>query len=191
MLLVLALGGEIGTWRDRQPPPIIMLRPIKPVAEAPKVDVDTTLKVPALPPKKLRRIEKQIERPLATVTPAGEVIDSKGEAIPGGLGSSEVLLTATELPPAPDGGEVVVTRKPDGEVGVTLVRKPEKLIEFRPQYAVGVLVDPAGGGDFRGYARASLLRVARVHLVAEAGMERYGGRSTAAGYALVGIEWRF
>ena len=197
-ILLIACGamwlllGEWSFWRHndgaRRPP--IVARATARVAEAPQVKIpEAPLVAPALPPKVVKRIAKDYGKPVSTLTEAGEVVDSSGAIIPGGLEVSDLVLTEVEIPRLPEGGGALVTRKPGGGVEVTVRAAPRRFFELRSEFSVGALVDPTGGGDWRGYARWSGLRLGRVHAIVEAGGLRHGGSS--GGYVMVGAELRF
>lgn len=198
-LTVLAIGawaalfvsGEVANWRrlpEVKPVPAVAPQTER-VAEAPRVTVDAPLTAPQVAPRVLRKIVKDYGKPVATVDTAGTVVDDTGHAIPGGSESTDLLLAEVELPRMSEGGGAIVTRTPGGAVEVTVRAKPRRFLELRSEWSIGALVDPTGGGDWRGYARWSGLRLGRVHAIVEAGGLRHGGSS--GGYVMVGAELRF
>lgn len=194
---VLIVVFIVGEWRDLrrmtetlQANTAALAKKSERVAEATAVTIEAPLVAPAVAPKVVRRIAKDYAKPqLATLTEAGEVVDSSGAIIPGGLEISDLVLTEVEIPRLPEGGGALVTRKPGGGVEVTVKAAPRRFFELRSEFSIGALVDPTGGGDWRGYARWSGLRLGRVHAIVEAGGLRHGG--SLGGYALVGAEVRF
>lgn len=185
------LLGEYRDWRrgEGAPPVPVVAQPTERTATAPVVTVTAPLQAPVLPPKVVKRIAKDYGKSVATLNPAGEVVDDEGDVLPGGLEAGDLVLTEVELPKLPDGGDALVTRSPGGAVEVTVRPKPRKFFELRSDWAVGALLDPTGTGNWRGYARWNGLRIGRVYAVVEAGGERRASESGA--YALVGAEMRF
>ena len=186
------LAGEWRQWvrNEGATPPPAVARQTSRVEKAADVTIPAApLVAPALPPKVVKRIGKDYGKPVASLNASGEVVDSGGAIIPGGLEISDLVLTEVEIPRLPEGGGALVTRKPGGGVEVTVRAAPRRFFELRSEFSIGALVDPTGGGDWRGYARWSGLRLGRVHAIVEAGGLRHGG--SLGGYALVGAEVRF
>ena len=192
-LALLALLGELAAWRRGREleQRVVQVAPTQRFADLERVRVPAELAVPVVPGRVLERLARDYDRPgLATVTPAGEVVDARGAVLPGGLAGAEVALGEFRLPRLPEGGSGLVTREPGGEV--SLLAKPEArpFWSLRSEWAAGALVAPQDpAGQWRGYVRWSGLRVGRVHLVAEGGAQARAGTSSA--YALVGAEVRF
>lgn len=190
-LVALFVAGELADWRrlpEVKPVPTVAPQAER-VAEAPRVAVDAQLTAPQVAPRVLRKIVKDYGKPVATVDSAGAVVDDTGHAIPGGIEATDLLLAEVELPRMAEGGGAIVTRTPGGAVEVTVRAKPRRFLDLRSDWSIGALVDPTGGGDWRGYARWSGLRLGRVHAIVEAGGLRHGGSS--GGYVMVGAELRF
>jgi hypothetical protein len=187
--------GEVAAWRkvrevERR---VVTVAPTRRLASAELVRVPVDLAIPAVPWRVLERLAREYEAPrLATVTPAGAVVDSSGRVLPGGLGGAELVLGEYRIPRLPEGGSVLVTREEGGALEVRVQPRPRPFVGIGSEWAVGGLAGPApsgGGVDWRGYVRWSGVRVGRVHLVLEAGAHAASGRSGA--YALAGAELRF
>jgi hypothetical protein len=185
--------GEVAAWRkvrevERR---VVTVAPTRRLASAELVRVPVDLAIPAVPWRVLERLAREYEAPrLATVTPAGEVVDARGAVLPGGLAGAEVALGEFRLPRLPEGGGALVTREPGGEVSLSVRPEARPFFGLRSEWAAGAMVSPADpAGEWRGYVRWSGLRVGRVHVVAEGGAQARAGASSA--YALVGAEVRF
>ena len=192
-LALLVVLGELAAWRrvrevERR---VVQVAPTRRFADLERVRVPAELAVPVVPGRVLERLARDYDRPgLATVTPAGEVVDARGAVVPGGFGGAEVALGEFRLPRLPDGGGALVTREPGGEVSLVVKPEARRFVGLRSEWAAGALVAPGDpAGEWRGYVRWSGLRVGRVHVVAEGGAQARAGASSA--YALVGGEVRF
>ena len=192
-LALLVVLGELAAWRRVREVEqrVVQVAPTRRFADLELVRVPAELAVPVVPGRVLERLARDYDRPgLATVTPAGEVVDARGAVVPGGFGGAEVALGEFLLPRLPEGGSGLVTREPGGEVSLVVKPEARPFFALRSEWAVGAMVAPQDpGGEWRGYVRWSGLRLGRVHVVAEGGAQARAGASSA--YALVGGEVRF
>ena len=192
-LALLVVLGELAAWRRVREVEqrVVQVAPTRRFADIERVRVPAELAVPVVPGRVLERLARDYDRPaLATVTPAGEVVDARGAVVPGGFAGAEVALGEFLLPRLPEGGSGLVTREPGGEVSLVVKPEARPFFALRSEWAVGAMVAPQDpGGEWRGYVRWSGLRLGRVHVVAEGGAQARAGASSA--YALVGGEVRF
>jgi len=192
-LALLVVLGELAAWRRVREVEqrVVQVAPTRRFADIERVRVPAELAVPVVPGRVLERLARDYDRPaLATVTPAGEVVDARGAVVPGGFAGAEVALGEFLLPRLPEGGSGLVTREPGGEVSLVVKPEARPFFALRSEWAVGAMVAPQDpGGEWRGYVRWSGLRLGRVQVVAEGGAQARAGASSA--YALVGAEVRF
>ena len=94
-LALLVLLGELAAWRRVREVEqrVVQVAPTRRFADLERVRVPAELAVPVVPGRVLERLARDYDRPgLATVTPAGEVVDARGAVLPGGLAGAEVAL---------------------------------------------------------------------------------------------------
>jgi hypothetical protein len=167
-LALLFLGGMIRDWYRPPPPgpkPVpTVAKETSDIAKAEKQTVERRIQIPTLPPKTQARIERDFSLDLDATS----------------------LLTKVETPPAPHGGEAVVTLSPEGATTVTFLPKPEPFFDLGGDWeiAAGPLYK---NGELGARVRISrdLARLGKLRFRGEVGVDV--GRETDVNAALLGV----
>jgi len=208
------VGGECSAWRQDHPkpkPPVaVQTQPTAASAEMDRI-IEDCLAVQTLQPTpaERKRIAKdsgradfaaQATAPAAIrtgpVRPAqgGEIV---APAASGGSGPDyPVLLFENVLPAMPAGGIAWGFLEMDGSGSLTVKPNPvpkapaERFFEFANVFELGGLYGIGQGGDTRSRAWGAWepVRLGRIHLRAEAGVDLRAGQSD--GYVMGGAVWR-
>lgn len=200
------VGGECSAWRQdhpKPPPPVAVVLPPTAGEIATPSTVLPCVQVKALQPTEKRRKEIAQEtgglvgapKPSEVVVPPrfGEIVPPAGA---GGPDYPLLLVDGRPYPESPAGGKLWVTLEQDGSANV--VAKPnepnplpaERFFAFGNVFELGGLYGIGQGGDTRSRAWGAWepVRLGRIHLRAEAGVDLQAGRSD--GYVMGGAVWR-
>ena len=203
---LLVLGGECSAWRQDHPkpaPPVTSVLPPTPgeLATPSTVLPCVPVKVLQPSPKRLKEIAKETGGLVGAPTaPPVEVPPHLGEIVPPGASSEPdyplLLVDGRPYPESPAGGKLWVRLEADGET--TVVVKPnepkplpaEKFFQFGNVWELGGLYGIGQDGETRSRAWAAYepIRLGRIHLRAEAGVDLRAGQSD--GYVMGGAVWR-
>jgi hypothetical protein len=173
-LALLFLGGLVRDYyrpqeiQGHRPPPVVAKETRK-VEAAPRQEVQRTLSVPVLPPKKVEQLEQTYSLDLDETT----------------------LLTEVKIPPAPYGGTAVATLDGSGSVELVVAPAPRPFFELGGEWALG-----AGPSWHNGELGAKLrlardlARVGPVHLRAEGSLDIVGGETELEAVLLGEVRFR-
>ena len=152
-------------------------------------------------PKRLKEIVREtgglVGAPTAPpVVPPSHLGEIVAPAASGGFGFPLLLVDGRPYPESPAGGKLWVRLEADGET--TVVVKPnepkplpaEKFFQFGNVWELGGLYGIGQDGETRSRAWAAYepIRLGRIHLRAEAGVDLRAGQSD--GYVMGGAVWR-
>lgn len=141
--------------------------------------------------KERKRIEREFGVELGDKL--GKPLEATSDQTPAGTPSrpSTAILAIKTIPRLLYGGEGLISLPPGGgEVALTIRPNPRPFLEFRPTYSVGVLAGLRDGSTAgRAYLRGDFLRIGRIHVVSDVGVERFG--ADQGWYAMAGAELRF
>ena len=206
-LAVLAvIGGECSAWRQEHPkpkPPVATVLPPTPGELATPHETLPCVPVQVLKPTEKRRKEIAKETGGLVVAPNAPPVavpPHLGEIVPP-AGSSEpdypiLLVDGRPYPESPAGGKLWVTLEQDGSANVIAKPNPEKpkpadkFFEVRNVGELGGMYGVGQGGDTRSRAWAALepIRLGRIHVRGEVGVDLRGGEQ--GGYAMAGFVYR-
>jgi len=200
------VGGECSAWRQdhpKPPPPVAQILPPTPGEIATPSTVLPCVPVKVLQPsgKRLKEIAKETGGLVgAPKSPEVVVPPRFGEIVPpAGAGEPDyplLLVDGRPYPESPAGGKLWVTLEQDGSANV--IAKPnepeplpaERFWQFGNVFELGGLYGVGQGGDIRSRAWGAWepVRLGRIHLRAEAGVDLRAGQSD--GYVMGGAVWR-
>ncbi len=200
------VGGECSAWRQdhpKPPPPVAQILPPTPGEIATPSAVLPCVPVKVLQPsgKRLKEIAAETGGLVGATKPTEVVVPPRfGEIVPpAGSGEPDyplLLVDGRPYPESPAGGKLWVTLEQDGSANV--VAKPnepeplpeERFWQFGNVFELGGLYGIGQGGDTRSRAWAAWepVRLGRIHLRAEAGVDLRAGQS--GGYVMGGAVWR-
>lgn len=203
---LILLGGECSAWKQdhpKPPPPVAQIIPPTPGEIATPSTVLPCVPVQVLQPspKRLKEIAKETGWLAGAPKPSGVVVPPHLGEIVAPAGSSEpnyplLLVDGRPYPESPAGGKLWVTLEQDGSANV--IAKPnepkplpaERFWQFGNTFELGGLYGVGQGGDTRSRAWGAWepVRLGRIHLRAEAGVDLRAGQSD--GYVMGGAVWR-
>lgn len=203
---LLVLGGECSAWRQDHPkptPPVAEILPPTPeeIATPSTVLPCVPVKVLQPSPARLKEIARETGGLVGAPTfPPVEVPPHLGEivapAASGGFGFPLLLVDGRPYPESPAGGKLWVRLESDGTP--TVVVKPnepeplpeERFFEFGNTWEFGILAGIGSSGDTRGrgYLAVEPIRLGRIYIRGEVGVDLRGGQQD--GYALAGLVYR-
>ena len=203
---LLVLGGECSAWRQDHPkpaPPVTSVLPPTPgeLATPSTVLPCVPVKVLQPSPKRLKEIVRETGGLVGAPTaPPVEVPPHLGEIVAPRASSEPdyplLLVDGRPYPESPAGGKLWVTLEQDGSANVIAKPNPEKpkpadkFFEFRNVWELGGMYGVGQGGDTRSRAWAALepIRLGRIHVRGEVGVDLRGGEQ--GGYAMAGFVYR-
>lgn len=208
LIAAILISGEYASWRGDHPkPPKPVPQVLAPTAAELEMDriIEDCLAVEVLlpTPERAKQIAKETGRPRhAAVTLEGrERTPADGIVSPGGAQRVEpdwplLLVDARPYPESPAGGKLWVHLEQDGSTTVVALPNPEKpapaekFFQFGTVWEFGALGGIGSAGDTRGrgWIAAEPLRLGRVHLRGEVGVDLRAGEQSS--YALAGFVWR-
>ena len=200
------VGGECSAWRQdhpKPPPPVAQILPPTPGEIATPSTVLPCVPVKVLQPsgKRLKEIAKETGGLVGATKPGEVVVPPRfGEIVPpAGSGEPDyplLLVDGRPYPESPAGGRLWVNLEADGSATVVVKPNPEKpspaerFIQFGNMWEIGAAYGIGTGGDTRGrgWAAVEPLRLGRIHIRGEVGVDLRGGQTD--GYALAGFVYR-
>lgn len=134
------------------------------------------VKAPEIPGRDIDRLREKYDRPELVSNPN----ESGGEVI------GPVVLGEFRLDTPTDEAEILITRNPDGRVGVDPIPIPRPFIEFRRELEFGAGYVLGAEQGYAMWSRWSPVRIGKMRPFVEGGM-----RPGSGGYVMAGVVARF